>query len=989
MPNRLKEIVSELVTRPGHEKVRVLVHELLVSEIGVQSTEIEFERPLPEVRGRLDALLGCTVFEFKRDLRAEKRDAEEKLSRYMRQRERETGERFLGVATDGASFLAYELRTGRLVPLKTFQPSKDEPRYLVVWLDTATSTRQDLTPDPDTIEKQLGRESLAYQRAKSRLETLWEEVRDSPGVQVKRQLWEDLIHKVYGTRIGADTLFIQHTYLTIVAKTMAARVLDIPTDDPMDLLSGRPFHEAGISGAIESDFFDWVLSATDGDELIIRIARQVTRFRLRDIEQDVLKSLYESLIDPEQRHDLGEYYTPDWLAARICEHVIDNPLEERVLDPACGSGAFLLHAVRLFLKAADEAGLSNRDALAQCTGRIIGVDVHPIAVLFARVTYLLALGEERLQDRPETLSIPVYLGDSLQWNTRQFYADREVLIDVPDGPILAFPPAVTKEPSSLDAVIGMILDLSERKAKASDFTAWLSREGIASGPDKEVLKETYREIRKLQAAGRDHIWGYVARNLVRPIWLSSREQQADVIVGNPPWLSYRFMSGDMQKRFREECKERSLWAGGQVATHQDLSGYFFARTAELYLKDEGVIAFVMPYAAMTRAQFKGFRRGDFAFLRVRFTGAWAFTEEVQPLFNVPSCVLFARRMEWGAVEAGALPSRIVSCRGQLPRHNATPIEADKALSWRKEPWPAEAALVGGSPYREIFRNGATIYPRRLCVVERIQAGRLGASSAAPIVESRISNLDKAPWRDLPPLRGPVEKQFLRPLYLGESVAPYHLLQPALCVMPWGQKSGSERLLDASGARAAGYPHLARWMGQAEEHWETHKRSDMTFVEQLDYYGKLSVQLPPAPVRVVYIKSGTLPAAAVLRDQAAIVEQKLYWAPVKEEEAYYLLAILNSDTLRKRVSHLQSRGQWGARDFAKVVFAEPYPLFNPEEPLHRELAKKAREAEKLAAAVDLREGLHFVSARRLIRDALREQGIAQEIDDLVEELLESS
>ena len=38
----------------------------------------------------------------------------------------------------------------------------------------------------------------------------------------------------------------------------------------------------------------------------MRIARQVGRLRLRDIRVDILKALYESLIDPETRHDLGE-----------------------------------------------------------------------------------------------------------------------------------------------------------------------------------------------------------------------------------------------------------------------------------------------------------------------------------------------------------------------------------------------------------------------------------------------------------------------------------------------------------------------------------------------------------------------------------------------------------------------------------------------------------------------------------------------------------
>ncbi len=93
----------------------------------------------------------------------------------------------------------------------------------------------------------------------------------------------------------------------------------------------------------------------------------------------MLKALYESLIDPAQRHDLGEYYTPDWLAAKLTRAVVTAPLTQRVLDPACGSGTFLFHAVRHLLAAADAAGWPKRDALRACCSLIHGMDIHPVA----------------------------------------------------------------------------------------------------------------------------------------------------------------------------------------------------------------------------------------------------------------------------------------------------------------------------------------------------------------------------------------------------------------------------------------------------------------------------------------------------------------------------------------------------------------------------------------------------------------------------------
>lgn len=739
---RLHEIVAELATRPGHEKVRVLTYELLVHGLGTISGEVDFERSVPEVRGRIDALLGQTVFEFKRDLRRERADAEEELARYLSDRERQTGRRFIGIATDGAEFTPYELRRGRLTRLGGFTPTKDRPDDFLAQLDAAVSIRAELPPTPDLVRRELGRESLAYERARAGLDALWATVRERPDVVLRRRLWADLLARVYGTAVDQDDLFFQHTYLTILAKTMATRILGVDLPAPAELLSGAAFAAAGIHGAVESDFFDWVLDAAGGPDLVARIAVQVSRFRLADVETDVLKGLYESLIDPAQRHDLGEYYTPDWLAARMCQRAISEPLAQRVLDPACGSGTFLFQAVRRFLAAADQAGMPNTEAVTGCATAVLGIDVHPVAVIIARVTYLLALGEERLRQRP-AISIPVYLGDSLQWNTRAFMAEREVLIDVPDAPrALFFPFTVTRDPTLFDDVVDTMLDLSAQGADRAAFEAWLTRRGIDDPGDVAELGQTYQTLHELRAAGKDHIWGYVARNQSRPIWLSGDAQRADVVIGNPPWLSYRYMGAAMQAAFRDESIRLGVWVGGAGrVSHQDLSGYFFARCVELYLRPGGTIAFVMPYAALSRHHFERFRSGRFSspqgrpkrenvFASVRFLEAWGFDDAVQPLFPVPSCVLVGL-----AGETGSIPEPTMY-EGLLPRRDATPAEADAAL--RPRTLPAERdETTEPSTYKRRFRAGAIVFPRMFFVVERARVGRLGGDPAAPLVRSPV------------------------------------------------------------------------------------------------------------------------------------------------------------------------------------------------------------------------------------------------------------
>ena len=107
---------------------------------------------------------------------------------------------------------------------------------------------------------------------------------------------------------------------------------------------------------------------------------------------DLLKPLYASLFPRAVRHGLGEYYTPDWLA----EHVLDQvgyhgQPEARLLDPTCGSGTFLLAALRRWR----EGGGCKASASAAVTPTppVVGFDLHPLAVASARANYLLAIAD--------------------------------------------------------------------------------------------------------------------------------------------------------------------------------------------------------------------------------------------------------------------------------------------------------------------------------------------------------------------------------------------------------------------------------------------------------------------------------------------------------------------------------------------------------------------------------------------------------------------
>ncbi len=84
---------------------------------------------------------------------------------------------------------------------------------------------------------------------------------------------------------------------------------------------------------------------------------------------------------------------------------------------------------------------------------------------------------------------------------------------------------------------------------------------------------------------------------------------------------------------------------------------------------------------------------------------------------------------------------------------------------------------------------------------------------------------------------------------------------------------------------------------------------------------------------------------------------------------------------------QSRGQWGARDFDKVMFNLPIPAFDSKNKVHRDLLGAAAEAERIAAKVELPKGVRFQCARSLVRNALKEANLSQKIDSLVAALLD--
>ena len=735
--------------------------------------------------------------------------------------------------------------------------------------------------------------------------------------------------------------------------------------------------------------------------MVRAIARRLSRFDWAHVEHDVLKALYESVIDTETRHKLGEYYTPDWLAERIVERNIADPLEQRVLDPACGSGTFLFWAVRRVLEAADAAGMGNRAAITRVVSNVHGIDLHPVAVTLARVTYLLAIGRERLADR-DVLTVPVYLGDSVRWEQdASLLQQGGITIHTSDGmelfaQDLHFPEGTLEEPMRFDRLVAALADkaasrppvslaaTTKKVVKLPSIRGILDANSVSNG-DRAAVELVFEKLCRLHDARRDHVWGYYVRNLARPLSFTRPDHQADVLLGNPPWLAYRHMPPLLQDRYYALAKPRGLWEGGKVATHQDLSDLFVARAVEQYLKPGGRFAFVMPFAVLSRRQYKGFRSGDWAsqgagIQAVAFEQPEEFARVKPPLFPVPACVVSGT--------SSSVPTKLttgaVTWTGKVPNHHIGWEAASAHLS-------AETGAISRaqdsaeSPYRQRFTQGASLVPRVLLTVDRVPSPTMGLAAGRMAVRSARSANEKQPWKSMRSLEGVLEEQFVRPLHLGSTIVAFRAREPLLAIIPWLDGE----LLDGCSDRLDEFHGLATWWREAERLWRTQHDSDksLTLRGQIDFQSKLRKQFPIAPQRVVYTKSGQHLAACRIEDAEAVIDHKLYWAATRSvSEARYLTGILNSSALADAVRPLQARGQHNPRDFDKHIFALGFPAFDPNDELHIEISDLAERAERVAAATSLDDGWQFQKARRVTREALRDDGVATDLDVVVTELV---
>jgi len=1025
----IKRYVSEARQARSHPAKLIVLTNLLKELFGVELVELlpgietKIGSKIYGFRGSEDLLFRSVIFEVKVDLDREVDDAKGQLKRYFQAMlENKPEERYVGIATDVVNFKAYRalIENGQVTDaseISSINISAAPVEEVILWLDSFLFHKPKIRPTADDLKFRFGPESPTYSLAIDTLRSLWEDVKAEPNVKLKSDLWAKNMEIVYGSS-PKEEAFLDQTYLVTLVKLIVYYRLSgdniVKAEQIERALTGEYFQSYGILNLIEEDFFAWILHPKVADRalaLTCNLAKELLRYDMSQIDEDLFKEIYQEIVKRSERHRIGEYYTPEWLVELTLKEALNIWFERnkdkdapRILDPACGSGTFLCNAIHMVKDILKEKGKKPDEVLDFILNGVVGIDINPLAVTIARANYLIALGE--LLRLGRSVILPVYVSDSIRLpeikTTLSMVQVYEVTVN---GYKIQIPCEVAKDRYKLGQILNSLreaLNIYRKRKGKDEAKALFNRKAseLAGQAELEILNITLDTLFSLIDKQLNEIWVYMLNNTYAPIAL--KETKFDMLTSNPPWIAMRYIENkNYQDWLKNEVLSYGLLTSDQVHlfTNMEIATLFFDRCADIYLKDSGIIAFVMPRSTLTGAfhhvKFKWFKKPKLGLIRI------LDCERAMPLFNVPSCVLVALKGE--ATRYPVLATKLI---GKFERKNICLNEALKPLKVKDYLYTPPKISYIKSVYYKTFKEGACIIPRALWFIDFSVHPFLGAETERPYVKtsSEILKGAKEPWRNVW-LENNIEAHFIYVTALTTDMIPFGLIRLRPVVLPVEKAHGKYNILDVNILRNRGFIKMAEWLEKAQSFWEkgaTEKalKDHPRIISWLNYMNKLSNQNPSKPFIVIYNKTGSNIVSCVIDRQYIqninlelgikakdfIVDyESFYYETNDEMEAYYIVAILNSSIVNQAIKPLQTRGLYGARHITRRPFMLPIPKFDPTNFIHLRLAELSKIChEKVAEAKVKFAGKSVANLRKQAKEVVKEE--LREIDGLVSKLL---
>jgi SAM-dependent methyltransferase len=1027
-----QEIKKHANESKNEEDLRIRVENLLRSKVfdklGIPWASYEHKsKKLSTIKtGRKDALYGRVIIEYeppgKFKSKAGFEEAKNQVKRYIEEEAgtKEEYGKFFGIVIDGYSIAFVRFRKNKWED--PIQPSDINEQTISTFL-RAISGLQRKPIDVDYLLLDFGpRSELSKKVILSLYEILLKS--KSKRTQMLFDDWRRVFSQVCSYSKDKLTglieyydlqdskiidveklMFAVHTYYTFLMKLLTSEIVsffnpifgsflerlessfhrkleDFRTE-LIDLEEGGIISKIGIRNFLEADYFAWYLDEWNRNiaELIIEVIRKLREYEPGTAEldpdrvKDLFKRLYQNLVPKKVRHDLGEYFTPDWLAELLMNEVgYDGNPDKRVLDPACGSGTFLVLTIKRIRDYAEEHFYSDKkELLKKITNNVVGIDLNPLAVLASRANYIIALGELIRSVPKEGIEIPVYLSDSIlvSRGISIFTGKPEFVLETSVGKFWVREELINKNLWS--PLLNAIEFCLKNEYSITDFKNYVNsifaNSGFVSKDSYGAAVRLYEQFLKLEKRNLDRIWTKVIKNSFAPLLIG----QFDYVVGNPPWINWENLPDNYKKLCMNIWDAYGLfpfkgWKGKLGSAKYDISMVFVYASIDKYVKQHGKLAFLITQSLFQSDAGYGFRK--FYYTKNENLKQYFRIEKVYDLVdlnpfegatNRTSFFIATKGYEtkypidyiiWKKIKPvdifGELPD--ITKKIKILKWYAKPvIPEDENSKWLiyegSESLSTLQKILGKSVYRGLtgsYTEGANgIY--WIEIVRKI-------SENTVLVKNIISGVKKS----VKEISLPIETDLIYPLLRGGEVDKWFTTQKLYLIFTSKHLKNEIK----EGYLKTKLPKTYNFLNTFRSILD--KRSSYSFKlkpQGYPFYTIYGSKEMLEPFKVVWQRMGSKLKAAVIStkedkmlggSKPIIPQETIIFVPLKnEKEAHYICAILNSSIIE---FVLKSYSMVGGKSFASTHILDNINIkkFEKNNKLHiklAELSKKAHELKK--------------------------------------------
>lgn len=673
-----KEAFKDLLNRlyVGHQEVEAIIDKI---SSGAEATILNIPRKDKVHKGSADTLYNKIIIEFENDLKTSLKHAKEQMAGYLLGLFN-TGEgyNFTLIISDFIHWKIYAPDLSQISILSTLKENElilnelesasfvlDEHNTedFYFWIDRFLFKEQKQHATLKRIEESFGSKSNVFIESILEFSSIFADIKKYGDIQVSFEQWKKFLSIAYGSFEATEHHFLIHTYLSVFSKMLAYSVVsnkDFINDDELrGILSGRIFHQYHIQNFVNNDFFHWVILERNFISLkkIFRlIAQEISAYEFNKVEEDILKGVYQELIDLDTRQALGEYYTPDWLCEKIVNE-FDFLGTDKILDPACGSGSFLLAAIHRLKK------MNKHLSVQEINNCIYGIDIHPLSVQITKTNILLALGPD-ISKYKKPIHLNIILANTLlaPEGINNLFGDEFTMLI--DKEALILNTQIFDDEHLFDESLELCEDLAEQtmhgtKVPKDIFERNLKKRYLKNGFNSQIIDsfyKVYESLKHVKERGRNGIWKFIIQNLYMPYFF---HKKFDYIVGNPPWFTFSSIKNIEYQNQLNGLAEHYDLKPDKVANfpHLEIAAIFLSYCSSYFLKDTGKLSFVLPRSFFNADHHNNTRSGKAKGFKL--TQIWDLAD-VSPLFRIPSCVLFADKVDKGkrSLPAAGLTGRI-------------------------------------------------------------------------------------------------------------------------------------------------------------------------------------------------------------------------------------------------------------------------------------------------------------------------------------------